>query len=1228
MKRLLTNIQLLFIIVWLAIFSDVQAQTLSVSLEDNFTYNDTISTTIYIDSVSSLGAITLNLFYDNTILTPISIEKDANFQGVFASNIIGNKILLAWVDIVGVTQADTFVTIQFLKQGDFCSSDITFGGSLEIADSTSTILNVNYNNATFYALKSETPAPSQPSPDAIDVPVNTIFRWQKHNLSCVNEYGFQVATDTNFTQLLVNTTLTDTFYTVTGLPELSTNYWRIAKIDELGNYYWSDVLTASTKRIDTTLVQLPTFETWNDTIQVHIDFTNHEPLSAFDLGIDYDTTALQFSNFSNTLLQNIDLTDTLGQIRLTWQTSTEPFIVPSDTLITLEFIQKTACITALTWASNSAFYFVENVEQIGQFENGMTTFADSNYTNLIAPIDGSSEVFIRPVLTWNDIYCSNGYQVQVSPNANFSTILIDTFITDTTYIPTILQGDSLYYWRIGRYNIIDSLYWTDSWTFTTESVLPITVAAHDIVTESDTFLFPITVDSLANAVNFEVFLDYDAASVQYIGFTDTTTLIANLNIQNINGTVKISWNSTDSTLENTANISSDTLLQLEFVHLNGCETLFEWQMNTSDFYHINTTINIDAFFMNATATFLQNEIPQQLPTTSVTSIHPDFYWQSMDCVDNYHFQLSLNDQFTQIVTDSTLGDTTIWQPNLSSNTTYYWRVAKEDFVGDLFWSDTLSFTTSDAYISKLTLDSILTYQTTDGIALVVDSLFFTNGFQIEVAYDANAISFLNATNLLFSNITVVDNNGILNITWQDTSQWHDLLQDTLGVLQFSNLGTCQTPITFSSIQLDFRGNEILNNSIITEDGNVEFLNTFAPVLVMPMDNTTDIYPVVDFLWSSVDCSVEYQLQVAQDNQFNNIILDTLLSNAAFDDLILDHHSTYYWRVGRWDSQNDRYWSDTLAFQTSTLPTVQIEASQIITYDDTMKIGISLDSVIWAESFNLVITFNDAEFEYTGFSDTLFGMDISELNGGAININWAAASSGLEHWLNINSDTIVYLHFKIKNGCYTDLTWEFDVTNFIYKTPSIPILNDNFNGSIEWVNDENPTLLFPPHDTTFLPVSFEMSWQSVNCAQNYTIQIGSDSSFDNILIEESNLIEENYIVTNLEKYTTYYWKIGQMDSEGILHWSDRQTFKTDIENENNHWIFPNPANDVINVWFENELTATATLRIFNSLGQLMDIRETTDNTKQLQLDVRYLDRGMYFLQFDDGSSQWVEKVLVD
>ncbi|MFK7950606.1 MAG: T9SS type A sorting domain-containing protein, partial [Saprospiraceae bacterium] len=770
-------------------------------------------------------------------------------------------------------------------------------------------------------------------------------------------------------------------------------------------------------------------------------------------------------------------------------------------------------------------------------------------------------------------------------------------------------------------NILDSLYWSDTSNFTTESVLPIVATAYDLVTENDTFLIPIQIDSLANTIGFELFLNYDTTAIDFIGFTDTTTLISNLTIQDNNGSIQINWNSTDSTLVNTANIPSDTLLQLQFIHTDSCETLISWQTDTTDFYHINTTVNIDANFTNALVTFLQNEIPQQIPTTTMTTIHPDFYWQTMNCVENYHFQLSLDDQFTQVVTDSLLSDTTIWQPNLQQSTTYYWRVAKEDFVGNLFWSDTLLFTTGLVYATTLTIDSILTYNDTANLALTIDSVFHINGFQFDINYNQNEMNFVGLSDTLFANMQTSTNNGILTISWSDTG-FFDIVSDTLLIMNFENIAACETPITWNNQSLNYRENANLLNPTIIDDGSIEFLNTDAPNLLMPFDNQFEVYPIVNFNFQSVACTDRYQVQIASSNDFSTILLDSFVVDTFLNAILLDHNSIYFWRVGRWDSQDDIYWSDTLSFQTETLPVLQLMTQDIVTYNDTMTVTISVEDVVWAKKIEFELAYED--FELLGFSDTLVDLSITNTND-TIRFYWETTGTTLADWLTVVTDTLVQLQFKQNTTCETLLEWTF--AEATYKNELIPITVKTNDGNIRWVNDEIAKLAFVPNDTVFMPTSFDLVWETIECAETYWLQISKDSLFGDLAVDEMMLFDTFYTVENLETYQDYYWQVGQEDSEGIFHWSSIWTFQTDRTTDDNHLIFPNPADEFVNIWFENVVPENATIQLFSESGQLIKNYTTTITNKQVQLNVSALSRGVYFIRFVNEELVWTEKIVV-
>lgn len=1227
MKRLLTTYIRTVIISGLLLLSPLimKSQTTQVTLLDNYSYSDTFKAHIYIDSFTTLGSVTLDFFFDTTYLDFSALSIDSSFNDALY-NIVDDRILFAWLDIAPVTQADTFATITFLKKKNFCNTSLNWGSIVKITDEVGATLNTSYNNGKVFHLTTETPLQLYPPANSSNIPVNSVFNWQGYDLSCVKDYGFQIATDTNFTQLLVDTIVTDTFIAVSNLPKLSTNYWRVAKIDEWGNYYWTDFSTAATKDIDTTLAIIPEVVSWEDTLEVPITFINNEPISSFNLQLTYDSSALTLLNYSNVLDSNtLIFNSTAGVVNLLWQTPT-PFILPSDTLINLKFSKKTACVTDINWSSSSVFYFTDSTQQAAQFNNGNIIFVDSTTTNLLLPLDSSQQVFIRPELAWNSVFCTNGYQLQVSPDSNFNNLVINNYLFDTTFTPNNLLGDSTYFWRVGRYNAIDSLYWSAIWQFTTEPVLPVAAIAYDVATLNDTLVIPIQLDSIQNTIAFQLQLDYDTSSIKYLGFSDTTTLISGLKIQNNNnGFVTISWESEDSTLLSAAAIPSDTLLQLHFEYLGGCQTTIDWNTDSSDFYHINSTINIDAAFQNSTLTFLKNKkTVLDFPLDGATTArYPDLSWQTVECATEYRLLVAMDSLFTQIQLDTSITDTTFWVNTLAPNTKYFWRVDRKDLLGDYLWSDTLSFVTASDYSSNFYLDSILTYQDTATLTLTVDSLLYLNGLQLSLNYNSSEMTFVGISDTLLSKIQAQDNAGLITLTWSDTT-WYDIIQDTLLKLHFKYNGTCISTVTWSTITLNYRNNAALAIPTNIKDGDIEFLNTNIPTLITPFNNQIDITPTVDFSWQSVDCSEEYQLQIAENSDFSTLVLDSLTTNLAINDITLKYSTTYYWRIGRWDSQDDVYWSDTATFTTADLIPITLSAGDTLTYADTLTIPISLDTLVDIQAFTLQLDYDSLAMNFLSFSDTLFDMVVLE-NNGSITITWT--STDPSDLLTLSQDTLIWLHFTPNQDCYADIFWNINNTSITHKDTTTAITLNTFDGSLHWINNNPPELTFPANDTLFLPYSFQLEWQEVLCAESYQVQLSFEEDFNTIELEIPDISINSLAVFGLTPNQKYYWRVGQEDELGEVHWSAIWNFRIDRSDNNAFRVYPNPTTGLVNIWFNDFNTNAATITIYNSSGQLLQETIVNEVGKQVKVDFSPFRRGLYILTFNDGANSWTEKVVV-
>jgi len=761
MKRLLTKLRTAILMAIIIVFStiNVQSQNLELEFLETFSYSDTLAIPIYLDNVVDVGAITTGLTFNSAEITLISIEKKADQPGTIFYNQTSNEIILAWFSLNPIEVSDTFAIVYLKKKQEVCNT--TLDWKILSNQLVSTVLGVpvptTYLGGKGHYIKAESPNLVFPSLNATSVPINTQFRWYDYDLSCVANYRYQIATDSNFTQVEIDTIIGDTTFAATSLQELTHYHWRVGKIDAQGNVYWSIGQSLTTKLLDTINVVIEEQYTYSDTILVPVTIQNSEYIGHFNLAMNFDTSTLEYIGFSNPLNTDIIVIDSSNhQIELHWQAANYPEIFPSDTLIKLQFIEKNRCGGAITWDTSSQwnnFYFVDNFDVPSQFENGFGIVVDTISPTLVFPQDSAQQVFIRPEMTWQTVGCSGNYRLQIAWDANMTNILTDTLLSDTILTPFNLQGDTTYYWRVAYLNVQDSVYWSDVWQFRTENVLPVYVNAPNIVVENDTFLLPIIIDSLQNAIAFELFLEYDSTAIAFVNAQDSLTLSQPFQINSdSNGLVKIFWQAAASTLSDAANIIHDTLIQLRFVQLSSCQTTISWDTDTSDFYHINSNINLDAFYTNSTITFLEHEIPTQLLPLNgdTTLLYPELFWNDMTCVEQYHLQVATDSLFTQLVIDTIQTDTANWLTNLQANTKYFWRVAKEDFVGSLFWSDTLNFITGNHYNSEISIGNILAYNDTITTVITIDSSFYTTGFQVLLNFDNTQMTYFNYSNPLFN----------------------------------------------------------------------------------------------------------------------------------------------------------------------------------------------------------------------------------------------------------------------------------------------------------------------------------------------------------------------------------------------------------------------------------------------------------------------------------------------
>ena len=147
------------------------------------------------------------------------------------------------------------------------------------------------------------------------------------------------------------------------------------------------------------------------------------------------------------------------------------------------------------------------------------------------------------------------------------------------------------------------------------------------------------------------------------------------------------------------------------------------------------------------------------------------------------------------------------------------------------------------------------------------------------------------------------------------------------------------------------------------------------------------------------------------------------------------------------------------------------------------------------------------------------------------------------------------------------TISFD-DHYSIKRKCFYILDNNLRGTIVWALGQDfdgfgqplletvgRYLINPPAQIPAVPLlagarkvsesdstDFVLSWRPAARAENYGLQVSSDSLFSNVIVDRQNIHEFKYTVKNLEERFPYYWRVKASNYLGTSMWSWRGIIK--------------------------------------------------------------------------------------
>ena len=165
-------------------------------------------------------------------------------------------------------------------------------------------------------------------------------------------------------------------------------------------------------------------------------------------------------------------------------------------------------------------------------------------------------------------------------------------------------------------------------------------------------------------------------------------------------------------------------------------------------------------------------------------------------------------------------------------------------------------------------------------------------------------------------------------------------------------------------------------------------------------------------------------------------------------------------------------------------------------------------------------------------------------------------------------------------------------------------------------------------------NFDYSWSSVFGGAGIDWAFSVCENLDDGVEFETLSIVEGAGTSNITLYYEFtdeyplpgisYYKLMQTDYDGTASFSDIISIERDENNLVS--IYPNPATNYIDLRCNFNKNAKATIKIFNSFGQIVSTEIVKENTTNI--DISSFVSGVYFVKVVTDTNEYIEKLIVN
>ncbi len=276
---------------------------------------------------------------------------------------------------------------------------------------------------------------------------------------------------------------------------------------------------------------------------------------------------------------------------------------------------------------------------------------------LVTPADAKTNQMPDVILDWNAVTAAVTYRVQLSSDASFTAIVVDS-VTDLTAIKNSkLDFNLQYFWRVKAIDVnLNESFWTPTWSFTTFQKLdldkPNNAAVAQICDVQLKWKTKVGTTNLSGIEHFDIQLDVVP------GFTSAQMFTTSGSIYLV------------------------TMSQLNFGKLYYWRARARHSADTSSWSDSRTFTTLDQFSLKKPD---NNSIDNDL--------NVQMRWDDVSGIKKYDYQVDVDPDFNTATTYVT--DTFRVTPeDLKYGTTYYWRSRARHDNDTTLWTANWNYTTA------------------------------------------------------------------------------------------------------------------------------------------------------------------------------------------------------------------------------------------------------------------------------------------------------------------------------------------------------------------------------------------------------------------------------------------------------------------------------------------------------------------------------------------------------